>query len=66
MSMAQMTLRWILDFAAVSVIIPGATSPAQARANALVSDLAPLPQELHRKLADYYKAEVHQHIRGAY
>jgi aryl-alcohol dehydrogenase-like predicted oxidoreductase len=66
MTMAQMTLRWILDFAAVSVIIPGASSPAQARANSQVSDLPPLSQELHRKLADYYQTEVKDHIRGPY
>ena len=66
MTMAQMTLRWILDFTAVSAIIPGASSPAQARANAQASDLAPLPAELHRELAEYYQAKVKDHIRGPY
>ena len=32
--MSQMALRWCLDFDAVSVIIPGAKNPGQARANA--------------------------------
>jgi aryl-alcohol dehydrogenase-like predicted oxidoreductase len=66
MTMAQMALRWILDYEAVSVVIPGASSPTQAKANALASDLAPLSPELHRHLADYYRKEVHDHIRGPY
>ena len=66
MSMAQMTLRWILDFEAVSVIIPGATTPEQARENAAVSDLPPLPRELHDLLRDFYWTEVHNHVRGPY
>jgi aryl-alcohol dehydrogenase-like predicted oxidoreductase len=41
-TMAQFALRWILGFDAVSVIIPGAKNPDQARANAAASDLAPL------------------------
>jgi aryl-alcohol dehydrogenase-like predicted oxidoreductase len=65
-SMADMALRWCLDFDAVSVIIPGAKSPEQARANARVSSLAPLPHELHARLADFYQREVHAHIRGPY
>jgi len=31
MSLAQMALRWILDFEAVAVVIPGATTPEQAK-----------------------------------
>lgn len=66
MSMVQMALRWILDHDAVSIIIPGASSPAQARANAEVSDLAPLSQELVQRLAEFYTQQVHSHIRGPY
>ncbi len=66
LSMAQLALRWILDHDAVSTVIPGASSPAQAKANAAVSDLDPLPKELHAELSDFYAAEVHEHIRGAY
>jgi len=65
-TMTQMALRWILDYEAVSVVIPGASSPAQAKANAQASDLAPLSADLHRRLADYYRKEVHDHIRGPY
>ena len=66
MSMAQMALRWILDHEAVSAVIPGASSPDQAKANAAISDLAPLGPELHQRLAEFYRQEVHEHIRGAY
>lgn len=66
MTMAQMAMRWILDHDAVSVVIPGASSPKQAIANARAADLPPLSPELHRKLAHLYTTEVHDHIRGPY
>ncbi len=65
-TMAQMAQRWILDYEAVSVIIPGATSEKQARENALVSDLPRLPQQLHERLEDYYRSNVEPFIRGPY
>ncbi len=66
LTMAEMALRWILDFEAVSTIIPGATNPAQAAANVTASDLMPLGEEFHEKLSAFYKTEVAQHIRGPY
>lgn len=66
MTMAQMSQRWILDFEAVSVIIPGASSARQACENATVSDLPPLPSDLHDALRKFYQQEVHSHIRGPY
>ena len=66
MSMSQLALRWILDNEAVSVIIPGASSPEQARGNAAISDLPPLPEELHRALSDLYTSKVDKQIRGPY
>jgi aryl-alcohol dehydrogenase-like predicted oxidoreductase len=65
-SMVQMALRWILDHDAVSVIIPGASSPEQARANAAVSGLEPLSRDLSQALAEFYTKRVHRHIRGPY
>ena len=53
-----------LDHEAVSVIIPGASSAAQATRNAAASALPPLPEELHRELRGFYQAEVARHIRG--
>jgi aryl-alcohol dehydrogenase-like predicted oxidoreductase len=40
--MAQWALRFVLDQPGVSVVIPGARNPEQARANAAAADLAPL------------------------
>jgi len=65
-TMSQMAQRWILDHDAVSVVIPGASRPEQARANAAVSDLPPLPGELHTRLREFYQAKVAPHIRGPY
>src|SRR5262249_50134678 len=66
MTMAQMAIRWCLDHPAVSVVIPGAASPEQARANAAASSLPPLSDELHAYLAAFYEAEVRPYIRGPY
>jgi aryl-alcohol dehydrogenase-like predicted oxidoreductase len=66
LSLSDMALRWCLDFDAVSAIIPGARNPEQARGNSRASSLSPLPESLHRNLADFYLREVAPHIRGAY
>ena len=65
-AMAQWTQRWILDHAAVTVAIPGASRPAQAADNAAVSNLPPLTPELHETLARFYREQVAGHIRGPY
>ena len=64
LSMAQMAQRWILDYDAVTVLIPGASRAEQSRANAAVSQLPPLGPDLHKKLHDYYQQHVARHIRG--
>jgi len=66
MSLVQLALRWVMDHDAVSVVIPGASSPEQARTNANVTDLPPLPEKLHRKLSEFYEQKVRSHIRGPY
>jgi aryl-alcohol dehydrogenase-like predicted oxidoreductase len=65
-TMAQMALRWILDFEAVTVVIAGARNAAQAAANASASDLLPLSPELHEALKSFYETEVAANIRGPY
>jgi aryl-alcohol dehydrogenase-like predicted oxidoreductase len=64
--MAQAALRWILDNPAVSVVIPGASSPAQASANVSAASLAPLSAKVHSDLADLYRSDIHSAVRGAY
>ena len=66
MTMAQLSLRWILDHDEVSVIIPGASRTSQAVDNARASDLPRLSDGLHQKLAAFYEKSVHEHIRGPY
>jgi aryl-alcohol dehydrogenase-like predicted oxidoreductase len=66
LTLAELALRWCLDFDVVSAIIPGAKNPEQARANARVSSLASLSLALHAHLAEFYTREVAAHIRGLY
>jgi aryl-alcohol dehydrogenase-like predicted oxidoreductase len=66
MTMAQMALRWILDYPEVSVLIPGASKPEQVASNAGASEMAPLSEQVHAELAAIYKYEIHPHIRGPY
>jgi aryl-alcohol dehydrogenase-like predicted oxidoreductase len=53
-TMAQFALRWIADQPDVTVVIPGARSAEQARANAAAGDLAPLGPEAHGEVARVY------------
>ncbi len=66
LTLAEVALRWCLDFEAVSVLIPGAKNPEQARANARASTLAPLGAALHAQLENFYTRDVALHIRGPY
>jgi aryl-alcohol dehydrogenase-like predicted oxidoreductase len=59
---AQMALRWLLDQDAVTTVIPGASSPDQARANAAASDLTPLDEATHTALADLYDRSIRPHV----
>ena len=62
MSMAQMAMRWILDQAAVSTVITGASRPEQVVENAAVSALDSLSIELQQNLADFYRQNVESEI----
>jgi aryl-alcohol dehydrogenase-like predicted oxidoreductase len=44
-TLAQLALRWILMFDAVSCAIPGAKTPVQARENAAAAALPPLREQ---------------------
>ncbi len=57
-TLAQFALRWILMFDAVSTVIPGAKTPAQARANAAAADLPPLADETMRRIAELYDERI--------
>ena len=49
-SMADFSLRWILDHPAVSSIIAGCSRPEQVQANARASELPPLSEDVHARL----------------
>ncbi len=66
LTMAQWAMRWILDFNAVTVVIPGATKVEQVIANAAVSDLPPLSETAQEQLRTFYEANVAAQIRGPY
>jgi aryl-alcohol dehydrogenase-like predicted oxidoreductase len=57
-TMAQLALRWILDFAAVSTVIPGAKTSDQARANAAASEVPQLSAATHERIAQLYGDRV--------
>jgi aryl-alcohol dehydrogenase-like predicted oxidoreductase len=63
-TMAQFALRWIVDQAGVSVVIPGARNPEQARANAAAADLEPLSEKQLAVVRETYdelvRPEVHE------
>lgn len=58
LTMAQTALRWILDFEAVSTVIPGSTSPEHIRQNAAASQAAPLSHQTHGAIRDIYEKYV--------
>ena len=53
-TMAQFALRWILDQPGVTVVIPGARTPDQARANAAAASRPPLPAATLGAVRDVY------------
>ena len=59
---AQLALRWIIDQPGVSVVIPGARNPQQARGNAGAADLAPLTLELQERFAAIYDERIRAHV----
>jgi aryl-alcohol dehydrogenase-like predicted oxidoreductase len=63
-SMAQMALRWILMFDAVTSTIPGAKRPSQAEDNIHAADLPPLSDSTMEKIRVIYdhhiRAQVHK------
>ncbi|GEL95067.1 aldo/keto reductase [Cellulomonas composti] len=61
-STAQLALRWIVDQPGVSVVIPGARNPEQARANAAAADLPPVPAPVEAALARIYDEHIREHV----
>jgi len=57
-TLAQLALRWILEFEAVSTVIPGAKTVEQARANAAAADLPALPEDALQTIAALYRERI--------
>jgi aryl-alcohol dehydrogenase-like predicted oxidoreductase len=57
-TLAQLALRWILEFPAVTCAIPGAKRPAQVAENLAASDLQPLSQATMKKIDAVYDTEI--------
>lgn len=65
-STAQFALRWIVDQPGVSVVIPGARNPEQARANAQAGSLAPLTQPQLEALERIYDERIREHVHASW
>lgn len=61
-SAAQLALRWVIDQPGVSVVIPGARSPEQARANAGAADVPPLDAATLSALEAIYDRRIRGHV----
>jgi aryl-alcohol dehydrogenase-like predicted oxidoreductase len=63
-TMARFALRWILTFEAVTVAIPGARNPEQARSNAAAADLPPVTEKVMAELKRIYDEDIRPHVHG--
>ncbi len=66
LDMAEMAIRFCLDFDAVTTVIPGSKDPTQVRLNAVASELPPLRAQIHHKLRLLHNTRFAQTIRGPY
>ena len=57
-SLAQMALRWILEFPAVTCAIPGAKRPAQVAENITASEVPPLSKTTLKKIGSLYDGQI--------
>jgi aryl-alcohol dehydrogenase-like predicted oxidoreductase len=60
--LAQFALRWIIDQPGVSVVIPGARNPEQARQNAAAADLDPLRPDQLDAVSEVYDRLIRDHV----
>jgi aryl-alcohol dehydrogenase-like predicted oxidoreductase len=65
-TLAQLALRWILMFDAVSCAIPGARNPDQARANAVAADLPPIDETTLGAVRRIYDERIREHVHGSW
>ena len=63
-SMAQMALRWILMFEAVTCTIPGAKRPSQAEDNIRAAELPPLSEATMEQIRAIYNRHIRAEVHG--
>jgi aryl-alcohol dehydrogenase-like predicted oxidoreductase len=61
-TLAQLALRWILMFDAVSTVIPGAKNPQQAVQNVRAADLPALSGQAMAKIKDIYDQKIRDQV----
>ena len=61
-TMAQLALRWILMFPAVTCAIPGAKRPAQVEENVAAADLSPVSGETMAQIRHIYDQRIKEHV----
>lgn len=61
-TMAQLALRWILMFDAVTCTIPGAKRPSQAEENCAAADLPPLSDAVMQRISDIYARRIRPQV----
>ena len=61
-TMAEMALRWILMFPAVTCAIPGAKRPEQVDENVRAADLPPLKPETMSAIEDIYNRQISSQV----
>ena len=61
-TMAQLALRWILTFDAVSCAIPGAKRPDQAEDNVRAADLPPLTEDQMAVVREVYDKKIRDQV----
>jgi aryl-alcohol dehydrogenase-like predicted oxidoreductase len=65
-TMAQMALRWILMFPAVTCAIPGAKRTAQAEENIQAANLPPLSENIMAKIEKLYDQSVRPQVHHSW
>lgn len=61
---AQAALAWVWQQPGVTTVIPGASRPEQATANAAAGALAPLPEAFLAAVSDLYDERIREHVHG--
>ncbi len=65
-TMAEQSIRWILDHPQVTTVIPGASKVSQVASNVNAAALSPLTNGVHQQLRKLYDEEIKPVIQGHY